>query len=68
MIKEKRNKKKYQKQKLTSTINSILIITGKGVSTMACLEYSGERWEKNCLKYLKKYKIKDWYTSGFYNF
>ncbi len=35
---------------------------------MAGLEYSGERWEKKMFKISKKNKMKNWYTSGFYNF
>ena len=46
----------------------ILIGAGAGLSTAAGLTYSGERFKKYFIEYIKKYDMTDMYTGGFYPF
>ncbi|HHX68833.1 MAG: hypothetical protein WAO56_05500 [Miniphocaeibacter sp.] len=48
--------------------DAILIGAGSGLSTAAGLKYSGERFTNNFSDFIKKYKLTDMYSAGFYPF
>ena len=48
--------------------DAILIGAGAGLSSAAGVEYSGKKFEKEFKEFIKKYHIKDLYTSSFYPF
>ncbi len=64
---ENKNKILSLKQ-LIQNADCILIGAGAGLSTSAGLEYSGERFEKNFVEFIKKYGFEDMYTASFYDF
>lgn len=47
---------------------AIVIGAGAGLSTAAGLVYIGDRFKNNFSDYIEKYKMKDMYTAGFYQF
>ena len=58
-------------QKLKKVIhetNTVLIGAGAGLSTSAGMLYSGKEFEQNFADFIQKYKFKDLYTAGFFNF
>ncbi len=46
----------------------IVIGAGAGLSAAAGIEYSGKRFTDNFQEFIKKYSMKDMYSSGFYPF
>lgn len=61
--------KKIEKAKeVIDKAELILIGGGAGLSASGGLLYSGERFEKNFADFIKRYKLTDMYTSGFYPF
>lgn len=48
--------------------DAIIIGAGAGLSDAAGIHYSGEKFEKDFIEWIKKYGIKDLYTSSFYPF
>ena len=48
--------------------DAIVIGAGAGLSTSACLTYSGERFERYFFDFVKTFGITDMYSGGFYPF
>ena len=48
--------------------DAIIIGAGAGLSDAAGIHYSGKKFEKDFSAFIKKYGIKDLYTSAFYPF
>lgn len=48
--------------------DAIIIGAGAGLSDAAGIHYSGDKFEKDFAQWIKKYGIKDLYTSSFYPF
>ena len=55
-------------KKLIDEADAILIGAGAGLSDAAGIHYSGEKFEHDFKDFIKKYGIKDLYTSAFYPF
>lgn len=54
--------------KLIEEADAILIGAGAGLSTAAGINYSGERFENSCTKFINEYGFKDMYSAMFYPF
>lgn len=48
--------------------DAIVIGAGAGLSTSAGLTYGGKRFEDNFSEFIKKYRMEDMYSAGFYPF
>ena len=59
---EEINKLKYA----IDNVDAILIGAGSGMSTSAGFTYSGQRFNDNFSDFIKKYKLTDMYSAGFY--
>ena len=50
------------------TADAVVIGAGAGLSASAGFSYSGERFEKYFPDFIKKYRMEDMYSGGFYPF
>ena len=48
--------------------DAIIIGAGAGLSDAAGIHYSGEKFERDFIEFIRKYGITDLYTSSFYPF
>lgn len=55
-------------KQLLDEADAIIIGAGAGLSDAAGIHYNGEKFENDFKPWIKKYKIKDLYTSSFYPF
>ena len=55
-------------KKWVDAANAIVIGAGAGLSDAAGIHYSGEKFENDFSEWIKKYGMKDLYTSSFYPF
>lgn len=53
---------------LINDADAIIIGAGAGLSDAAGIHYSGEKFEHDFIDWIRKYRIKDLYTSSFYPF
>ena len=57
-----------QIKKLLKEADAVLIGAGAGLSEAAGIHYSGEKFNKDFIDYIRKYGFEDLYTSSFYSF
>lgn len=53
---------------LINDADAVIIGAGAGLSDAAGIHYSGEKFEHDFIDWIRKYRIKDLYTSSFYPF